>query len=88
MDDYKKIKTICEEKSKISEKVIDEHLFTKATSPEIQGNIDKIYVFIGLILPDINAGRKPDIQKFAAKSGIEFQTAVELVDKILNKLKK
>jgi hypothetical protein len=65
-----------------------EHLFTKETSPEEQKSMDKINEFIGLILPDINAGRKPDILKFASQSGIDAQIARELLDHILKKTKK
>jgi len=48
-----------------------EHLFTTSTSPESQENIDKINKFIGLILPDMNAGRNQDIEAFALQSGLD-----------------
>ena len=34
-----------------------------------------INAFMSLILPDINAGRVPDIEKNAAKAGIDIETA-------------
>lgn len=38
-----------------------------------------------MILPDINAGRKPDIEKLAADAGVDIETARDLVKTLFDK---
>ena len=40
------------------------------------------------ILPDINSGRTPDIEKLAAKAGVDVETARDLVENLLKKFDK
>lgn len=63
-----------------------EDLFSKETSQPVQENLDKINTFLGLVMPDINAGRKPDIDVLAVKAGIDIKTARALIKKIKGKL--
>ena len=42
-------------------------LFHIESSPEDKEMLDNLNVFVSLILPDINAGRTPDIEKHAAR---------------------
>jgi hypothetical protein len=68
-----------------------EDLFTKATSPATRKNIEVHNTFIGLILPDINAGIEPDINAAAKKAGIDLTTANIILKAIkgsIDKLKK
>lgn len=62
-----------------------DHLFHIDTPPKDKEFIDKMNVFMGLILPDINAGRTPDIEKLAAKAGVDVETARDLVKNLLKK---
>jgi hypothetical protein len=50
-------------------------LFQIESSPEDTEMMANINAFMSLILPDINAGRVPDIEKNAAKAGIDIETA-------------
>jgi len=60
-------------------------LFTIEPSAENKEFIDKLNVFTRLVLPDINAGREPDIEKYAAKAGIDINTARDLIRAIRDK---
>ena len=67
----------------ISEKILKkkirlneyDNLFKVDTPPETKEMLDNLNYFMSLILPDINAGRVPDIEKNAAKAGIDVETA-------------
>ena len=61
-------------------------MFSKETSQPVQENLDKINTFLGLVMPYINAGRKPDIDVLAVKAGIDIKTARALIKKIKGKL--
>ena len=50
-------------------------LFQIVSSPEEKETLDNLDYFMSLIVPDINAGRIPDIEKNAAKAGIDIETA-------------
>jgi hypothetical protein len=63
-----------------------EDLFSKETSPVVQENLDKLNTFLGLVMPDINAGRVPDIKALAVKAGVDIQTARALIKQIKGKL--
>jgi hypothetical protein len=52
-----------------------DNLFQVESSPEDKEMMANINAFMSLILPDINAGRVPDIEKNAAKAGIDIETA-------------
>ncbi|MFA5815758.1 MAG: hypothetical protein WC865_09090 [Bacteroidales bacterium] len=52
-----------------------DNLFQVDTPPERKEMLDNLNYFMSLILPDINAGRVPDIEKNAAKAGIDVETA-------------
>ena len=51
-----------------------DNLFQVKSSPEDTEMMANINAFMSLILPDINAGRVPDIEKNAAKAGIDIET--------------
>ncbi len=61
-----------------------EKLFTKESTPGEQKELDKINNMIELMLPDINAGKKPDLRALAQKTGIDIRTiediALQLTD--------
>ena len=63
-----------------------EGLFSKETSPVVKENIDKLNKFLGLVIPDINAGREPDIEALAVKAGVDIQTARDLIKSIKEKV--
>jgi hypothetical protein len=62
-----------------------EDLFSKETSQPDQENLDKINTLLRLVLPDINAGRKPDIKGLAKKAGVDIKTAKDLIKQIRGK---
>jgi len=50
--------------------------------------IDKINKLMELILPDINAGRVPDIEAVARQAGVDLETAKDLIRQIMKKFRK
>lgn len=62
-----------------------EELFREDADPESQKAVDDVNAFVSLVLPDINAGRKPDIEKAARKTGVHINTARDVVDMIMGK---
>jgi hypothetical protein len=63
-------------------------LFTKETTDEDKAEIDKINKLMQMILPDIYAGKEPDIEAAARKAGVYPETARDLVKQVLGKLGK
>jgi len=59
-----------------------EELFTKKTSPAEQEELDKINNVMNLILPDINAGREPDLQALSEKTGMDVKTIQTLASNL------
>lgn len=64
-----------------------EDLFLKETSPGDQENLDKLNTLLGLVLPEINAGRVPDIEALAEKAGVDINTARDIIKQIMGKFK-
>ena len=64
------------------------HLFTKDTSPAELENLDKLNALLKFVMPDINAGRKPDIEILAKKAGVDFETAKDIIEQIMRKFNK
>lgn len=62
-----------------------DHLFHIDTPPKDQEVLDNLNAFMRMILPDINAGRKPDIEKLATDAGVDIETARELVKTLFDK---
>lgn len=65
-----------------------EDLFVKESSASSRKTHDELNAFIGLVLPDINAGHEPDINAAALKSGIDINTAKKLVEEMKGSIKK
>ena len=63
-----------------------EELFHVEPDEEKQGVVDEMNAFMALVLPDINAGRMPDIEAAARKSGLAIETAHDLVNMVTGKL--
>ncbi len=62
-----------------------EQLFQIESPPEDKEAVDKLNIFMNLILPDINSGREPDIESLARKAGVDIETARDLVSQIMGK---
>jgi len=62
-----------------------EDLFSIATAQPDQENLDKLNTLIRLVMPDINAGRKPDIKELALQAGVDIKTAQDLIKQIMGK---
>ena len=61
-------------------------LFKKEPSGQVQGDIDKLNALMNMVLPDINAGRKPDIESLAKKAGVDVDTARDLIQSVIDRL--
>ncbi len=62
-----------------------DHLFSTET-PEQKEQTDHINAVLQKILPDINAGREPDVQKLAKEAGMDPGDLQEIVDTFKKKL--
>jgi hypothetical protein len=62
-----------------------DELFEVKSSEKSQREIDKLNDFMALVLPDINAGRIPDVEKYAKITGVDIKTAHDLVRNVLGK---
>jgi len=65
-----------------------DELFHIENSPEEKETLNTLNFFMSLILPDINAGRTPDIEKNAAKADLDIETAWNIYNAVSDKLGK
>lgn len=63
-------------------------LFTKETPQSDQKVIDKLNRFMELVVPEINAGRQPDIDELALKAGLDKQTALDIFNHLKGRIDK
>jgi hypothetical protein len=63
-----------------------EELFRSDPDPEVSGAVEDMNAFVSLVLPDINEGRYPDIEKAARKAGVHIDTARDLVNMMMKKM--
>ena len=62
-----------------------EKLFAKESSPEAKTKLEKINVFLKRLMDAQNSGVDYDLQELAFLSGIEYETAKDLVEQISKK---
>ncbi|MFO7852021.1 MAG: hypothetical protein ACQERS_11305 [Bacteroidota bacterium] len=62
-----------------------DHLFASEPNEKEKESLDRLNTFMGLALPDINAGREPDIEALAKQAGIDIETAHGLIRAIRDK---
>jgi len=62
-----------------------DHLFEIEQSSSNKEDIEKLNLLLKLALPDINAGRKPNIEELAIKAGVDFETAKDIIKQIMDK---
>ncbi len=78
--------------SSILKKKIDllkyEKLYSKESSPAVKNELEKLNQFMSLALPDINAGKMPDIAGLSKKTGVDPETARSIAEDLMKKLKK
>jgi len=65
-----------------------DNLFSKEPSPEVKGQLDKMNYLMKLLLPDINAGREPDLKALAAQAGVDSETAKNIYATVMKKFGK
>lgn len=63
----------------------DEKLFDKPVSDTQTAETDKINEMLQLILPDMNAGRAPNIEAAAKKTGVDPEVAKQVIGQIMDK---
>lgn len=56
-----------------------EHLFLKKSSGEEKADLEMINRVISMIIPEINAGRKPDAEKLASLTGADIETVNDII---------
>lgn len=57
-------------------------------SPAAQEEIDKLNEVMAELIPEINQGKRPDVDKRAREAGLDPNTVKELVDHLFHKLGK
>ena len=62
-----------------------DHLFEIEQSPSNKESLEKINVLLKLALPDLNAGRQPNIEELAVKAGVDIETAKDIIKQIMDK---
>ena len=62
-----------------------ESLFHEKTDPADTKAVEDLNAFISIVLPEINAGRTPDIERAVQKTGVHIETALDMVDMIMGK---
>ncbi len=63
-------------------------LFHEETSPESSEHLDTMNELIRLALPDIDAGRTPDIENIAKRCGLDTETAKEILESVIKSIAK
>ncbi|MEX2514091.1 MAG: hypothetical protein WD398_14390 [Cyclobacteriaceae bacterium] len=64
-----------------------ELLFESQQDPASEAELEKINHLMELALPDINAGKMPDIDGLAKKVGLDSETTREILEQVMGKLK-
>ena len=64
-----------------------EKLFNIKQSPQVTQEIEKLNVFLQLVLPAINAGKNPDVEALAKQAGVDVALAEQLVANAMQKVK-
>jgi hypothetical protein len=64
-----------------------EELFAIESDPEVEDNVERMNQFLKAILPEINAGRKPDIAALAKQAGVDVSLAEKLVAGTIERIK-
>ncbi|HEN20890.1 MAG TPA: hypothetical protein ENN86_02650 [Desulfobacteraceae bacterium] len=62
-----------------------EKLFRKKPDKESEAMLEKLNKFMSMVIPEINAGRKPDIDALAAKAGLDIKSARDFWNQIREK---
>ena len=62
-----------------------EGMFSVTPSEESKEDLSKLNALIALVIPDINAGRQPNVEALAKKAGMDIETARELIQQIMEK---
>jgi hypothetical protein len=62
-------------------------LFHEETSTQADEHIDKMNELIRIVLPDINAGRTPDIENLAQRAGLDTETAKAILESMIKTIK-
>lgn len=62
------------------------HLFEQQKSPETEAEFAKLNQLLALALPDINAGRQPDVAALAKQVGVDQQIAEEVLKKSMDRI--
>ena len=60
-------------------------LFHVEPPEEDQRTVDNLNAFMALVLPDINAGRMPDVEAAAEETGVHIETARDMVEMVMEK---
>jgi hypothetical protein len=64
-----------------------DHLFHKKVSQSEQKSLDKINGLMGLLVPEINAGRVPDVEAMARQAGVSVETARQIADQLMKTIR-
>jgi hypothetical protein len=63
-----------------------EDLFQEESTPESKAEVEKLNILLGLALPEINAGRKPDIEALARQTGVDVAVAEQVLASAMERI--
>lgn len=63
-----------------------DNLFHTETSREADEHINQVNVLLSLAIPDINAGKTPDIETMARVAGLDTETAKEILESMIKNI--
>ena len=64
-----------------------EQMFERKSSPKERDTMNRINQFLSLALPFINAGQEPDVHALAKETGVDEETAREILSHSLDRIK-
>jgi hypothetical protein len=74
--------------SEVLRKEITMNSFDTFVEPETDSDdddLEEVNYFLGLLMDSINNNKKPDIKKMAEQAGIDFETASELTEQVMER---
>jgi hypothetical protein len=63
-----------------------EDLFQEESTPESKAEVEKLNILLGLALPEINAGRKPDVEALARQAGVDVVVAEQVLANAMERI--
>ncbi|WP_375583820.1 hypothetical protein [Cyclobacterium xiamenense] len=74
--------TVTEELLKREIELMPYELLFEEEDPEENEDLEKLNAFIGLALPDLNAGKEPDVERLAEQVGLDLEANRDAIEQV------